>query len=116
METEERRIKGKSARDKGARGERELAHTLRDTYGYPVRRGYVFQGESDLVGLEGIHVEAKRQERLNLSKAMEQATAEAKKRNDGIPTVFHKKNREEWLVTMKLTDWIDLYGAWADER
>lgn len=116
METEERRIKGKASRDKGARGERELAHILRDEYGYGVSRGYVFLRESDMVGLPGIHPEVKRVERLNVSNAMKQAMEEAKKRQDGIPTVFHRKNREEWLVTMRLTDWIDLYGAWRDER
>ena len=116
METEERRLKGKYSREKGKRNELSLMHTLRDTYGYPVRRGYVFQHESDLVGLEGIHVECKAVERLNIHKAMEQATEEAAKRNDGIPTVFHKRNRGEWLVTMKLTDWIDLYGAWRYEK
>jgi hypothetical protein len=113
VETEERRVKGKFARDKGKRNELSLMHILRDTYGYHVRRGYVFQHESDLVGLDGIHVECKAVEKLNIHKAMEQATAEAEKRKDGIPTVFHKKSREGWLVTMKLEDWIDLYGEWA---
>ena len=41
---------------------------------------------------------------------------EAKKRKDGLPTVFHRRNRTEWLVTMRLEDWIDLYGAWNDEE
>lgn len=106
---------GKAEREKGARGERELASLLRDMYGYETKRGYVFLRQSDMVGLPGIHPEIKRVEHLNVSKAMAQATAEAAKRKDGIPTVFHRKNREGWLVTMKLEDWVDLYGAWKDE-
>lgn len=107
--------KGRASRDKGARGEVELAHILRDTYGYDVHRGYVQHGQSDLVGLTGIHPEVKRVEKLNLEKAMEQAITEAYKREDGIPTVFHRKNRGGWMVTMMLDDWIDLYGAWAND-
>lgn len=107
---------GKRSRDRGKRGELELVHILRDDYGYTVRRGYVFHGESDLVGLEGIHVECKYVEKLNIHKAMGQAVAEADKRKDGLPTVFFRRNGGEWLVCQKLTDWIDLYGAWVDEE
>lgn len=113
---EEKHRKGKASREKGARGERELANILRDTYGYPVRRGYVFQGESDLVGLEGIHVEVKRKETFNAYTSMEQAIKEAEKRQDGVPTVFHRRDGKDWLVVMRLEDWVDLYGAWADEE
>lgn len=105
---------GKTSQRKGAVGERELANILRDMYGYDVRRGSVFLRQSDMVGLSGIHPEVKRVEHLNIHTAMEQATEEAEKRGDGLPTVFHRKNRTEWLVTMRLTDWIDLYGAWND--
>ena len=107
-------MSGKSSQAKGAKGERELAHILRDMYGYEVKRGSVFQGQSDMVGLPGIHPEVKRVEKLNVQAAMEQAKSEAVKRGDGIPTVFHRRNRTEWLVTMRLDDWIDFYGAWRD--
>lgn len=92
--------RGRAARNKGAVAERELANLLRDMYGYPTHRGKVFYGESDVVGLDGIH------------QAMAQAISEAQKRQDGLPAVFHRRNRGEWLVTMRLTDWIDLYGEW----
>ena len=106
--------KGKASRNKGAAGERELANLLRDNWGYETRRGYVFQHESDVVGLPGIHIEVKRKEKLSLYEAMEQAEEEAKKRNDGIPTLFHRRNGKPWLVVMRLADWIDLYGAWNE--
>jgi len=44
------------------------------------------------------------------------AQEEAKKRQDGLPAVFHRKDGTEWLVTMTLSDWIDLFGAWNDGR
>lgn len=106
---------GKSSQQKGRRGEYELANLLRDKWGYEVKRGQVFNHQSDIVGLNGIHPEVKRVEKLNVQEAMEQAMREAQIRNDGIPTVFHRRNNKEWLVTMRLDDWIDLYGAWRDE-
>ena len=107
--------RGRGARRRGANAERELAALIRDTWGYPVRRGYTFHHESDLVGLDGIHPEVKRVEKLNIHKAMEQAKEEAIKRDDGLPTVFFRRDRGEWLVCMRLEDWMDLYGAWIDE-
>lgn len=102
---------GRSAQRKGADGERELANILKE-YGFGVRRGQVFNHESDMVGLDKIHPEVKRVEKLNVVTAMKQAVTEAQIRNDGLPTVFHRRNREDWLVTMRLTDWIELYRKW----
>ena len=65
--------RGKAARNKGANAERELARLIHDMWGYDLHRGKVFYGESDIVGLEGIHIEVKRQERINIHQAMEQA-------------------------------------------
>lgn len=107
---------GKTSQRKGRNGEYELANILRDMYGYDVKRGSVFLHQSDMVGLAGIHPEVKRVEHLNIHTAMEQAIREADIRHDGLPTVFHRKNRSEWLVTQRLTDWIDLYGAWTDGK
>ena len=33
-----------------------------------------------------------------------------------IQFYYSSPNGSEWLVCMKLPDWIDLYGAWTDER
>ena len=115
-EKTEAQKRGKRSRERGKRAELELANLIRDTWGYDVHRGKVFYHESDMVGLEGIHPEVKRVERLNIHEAMAQAIKEAEKRQDGLPTVFFRRNRGEWLCTMRLTDWIDLYGAWIDER
>lgn len=107
---------GKSSQRKGAAGERELANLIRDTWGYEVKRGQVFNGQSDMIGLKGIHPEVKRVEKLNIHKAMEQAREEAEKRRDGLPVVFHRINREGWLVTMDLETFMDMYGGWYEER
>lgn len=102
-----------NSKQKGARGERELANKLKE-YGYNCRRGQQYSGleGEDVVGLDGIHIECKRVERLNIYDAISQAKADAKGGN--IPTVFHRKDRCEWLVTMTLEDWIKLYKEWGE--
>ncbi len=100
----------KSQQSNGAGGERELAAVLRE-HGYDIRRGgsLSFGEVPDLVGLPGVHIEVKRVERLNITEAMEQATRDAERFEDGAPAVFHRRNRRPWLVTMQLRDWINLY-------
>ncbi|MCD8220905.1 MAG: hypothetical protein LUD07_01700 [Clostridiales bacterium] len=102
---------GKTSQVKGRRGEIELAGILRD-YGYPVQPGRAvsFGAVPDLVGLPGIHCEVKRVERLSVPAAMEQATRDAEKFQDGVPVVFHRRNREKWFCTMRLDDWLEMYG------
>ena len=104
---------GKSQREKGKRGERELSNLLKDN-GYSCRRGQQYcgtNGDADVVGLPGIHIECKRVEKLNLYNAMAQANRDAEDASK-LPTVFHRKNDCEWLVTMTLDDWIELYREW----
>lgn len=101
-----------NSRRKGAAGERELAGKLRD-YGYEARRGQQYcgaNGDADVVGLPGIHIECKRVERLNVDEAMWQARRDAGA--EELPAVFHRKNGQGWLVTMKLDDWMGLYSEW----
>ncbi len=105
-----------NSKKKGSRGELELSNILKG-YGYETRRGQQFcgaNGDADVVGLEGIHIECKRVQALNIDKAMGQAKMDAK---DGeMPSVFHRKDRKEWLVTMRLDDWIGLYKEANNER
>jgi len=103
---------GKTSKDKGKIGERELASRLRE-YGYDCRRGQQYNGldgSADVVGLPGVHIECKRVERLNLYDAMSQAIHDA--RPDDLPAVFSRKNHSDWLVTMRLDDWARLYAEW----
>ncbi len=95
---------------KGVAGERELASLLR-SHGYTIERGGTcsFGTAPDLAGLPGIHIECKRVEKLNINKSMRQSMKDAVKFDDGMPTVFHRQNRSDWLVTMRFEDWMRLY-------
>ena len=101
---------GKSSQRKGASGERELAELLRD-YGYNAERGgsLTFGKTPDVTGLPGIHIEVKRTERLNVLEAYQQAVRDAERFQDGIPALFHRRNRSPWLVTMSFEDWMKIY-------
>lgn len=103
-----------NSKQKGARFERHLASLLRE-YGYEARRTVQYCGNtgdaSDVVGLPGLHIEAKHQEAMRLYEWMSQA----KRDSDGtgrLPAVFHKKNNAEILVTMRLDDFMCLYREW----
>ena len=105
-----------NSKRKGAAGERELAHKLNE-YGFATRRsvqyhGKADEGQADLLGLTGIHIECKRVERLNIDWAMAQAINDAK--TGEMPTVFHRRNGKKWLVTMLLTDWVELYKEFKE--
>ena len=106
-----------NSRQKGARAERALAKKLRELGFIDARRGQQYSGangDADVVGLPGIHIEAKHVERLNIWDAMAQAKHDA--RSGEHPAVFHKKNNTEWLVTMPLDEWIQLYRAYFYEQ
>lgn len=106
---------GKASREKGKRGERELASRLRE-YGYDARRGVQYQGgkdSPDVVGLPGIHIEVKRTERLELYGALSQSKGDA---GNDKPVVIHRKNNSEWVVIQPLEDWIELFRAWEVEK
>ena len=103
-----------NSKQKGARFERLLASRFRE-YGYEARRTAQYCGNtgdaSDVVGLPGIHIEAKHQEQMRLYDWMAQAKRDA----DGtgkIPVVFHKKNNAEILVTLELESFMDIYREW----
>lgn len=102
---------GKTSRDKGKRGEREVASLLR-SYGYDAHRGVQYHGgkdSPDVVGLPGIHIEVKRTETFRLWDALSQAKGDA---GDKMPIVVHRKNDCEWVVVQPLNDWIKLYREW----
>lgn len=98
-----------NSKNKGKVGELELVNKLKE-YGFDCRRSQQFcgiNGDADVLGLEGIHIECKRVEKLNIYDAIEQAKND--KKGDDLPCVFHRRNRKDWLVTMYLDDWVKLY-------
>lgn len=104
---------GKSSQRKGRSGEIELVKILNDN-GISAEPGQAvsFGSTPDIVGVDGVHAEVKRVERLNVLEAMNQAIRDSEKFDDGLPTLFHRRNRSPWLVTMTLEDWLKLYKRW----
>ena len=105
---------GKASREKGKRGERELASKLKE-YGWTCRRGQQYagaNGDADVVGLPWIHIECKRVEKLNIYDAIDQSRRDAAEYE--LPAVFHRKNNCDWLVTMRLDDWIQIFNGWVE--
>lgn len=99
-----------NSKQKGKKGELELAHYLTDR-GFEARRGQQYSGTPDspdiiCESLSKYHIECKRVEKLNIDNAMHQAIEDSGK--DQIPVVMHRKNREDWKVTMLLDDFLDL--------
>ena len=97
---------------KGKRGERAWRDELM-AHGYSARRGQQFSGSPDspdvvCADLPGLHFEVKTVERLNLHDAMAQAVEDAREK---VPVVAHKRNRGDWMVTMRAADWFKLLAS-----
>ena len=112
---------GKYSRSKGKRGERMWAKICREQGFENARRTQQFSGgtqdSSDVVGLDGIHIEVKFVEKLNLRNAMAQSENDAKASGkDEIPIVAHKISNKPWLVTMFANDWFKLYKEWLKSK
>jgi hypothetical protein len=94
-----------NSRQKGARGEREAAAAWVAAVGGSARRGQQFAGGTDspdVVTSHGkLHLEVKRTERGNPYVWMEQAVRDS---GGKIPLVLHKRNRQDWLVIVRLDD------------
>lgn len=100
-----------NSRDKGKRGELELAKYLSDR-GFLAKRGQQFHGGADspdvaCASLPGIHIEAKRVERGALYDWLAQAIRDAGKHK--TPVVMHRKNKEEWVAILRLEDFLSLF-------
>ena len=109
----DRKAVGRKSKRKGATGERELAATLTEA-GFDCRRGYQTDGKivADVIGLPHIRIECKRCEQLNLLKALQQAERDADPSE--LPAVFHRRNREPWMVTMRMETWLTLYRLFLE--
>ena len=95
---------GRKSRDKGKVGERELSHELTRLFGVECSRSVQYcgsNGDSDVVGLPGVHCECKRTEKLSLYPAVQQAVDDS---NGGVPVVFHRANNKPWLAIVRLED------------
>ena len=106
-----------NSRQKGKRGELSVAKILRE-FGFEARRSQQFsgkEGDADVVGVPGLHLEVKNVEHLNLDSAMDQSERDAhaefvKTGKSVVPVVVHKKSRTDWKITMYFKDFLDMFG------
>lgn len=103
---------GRHSRNKGKRGEREVAKILQ-TAGFPARRTVQYNGRpgtaADVVGVPGLHLEVKFAEQERIREWYRQAERDAHASpGEEMPVIVHRKSREPWLVTMSLEDFIKI--------
>ena len=106
---------GRMSREKGKRGEIEVAHLLQ-SYGYNGRRGQQVKGgpdSPDVRGLPGVHIEVKRTEKLGLYEALAQSKRDAGE--DEVPVVIHRRNNCKWVVILEFEEFMKLYQAGRDK-
>ena len=109
-----------NARKKGASGERELANVLSALTGQDCSRVAYQYGNKDagdypdVAGLDGLHIECKRVEKLNIDTAYEQSVRDAKEGE--IPVVMHRKNRKNGKVTLSIEDFCKMYNCWNNNE
>lgn len=96
------------SKEKGKRGEREAASVLRLLLDKDdIQRGQQNKGGIDspdvLIANSSLHAEIKRVERLNIYDAIDQAVRDGESK---VPFVMHRRNKREWLITVRLSDLI----------
>lgn len=103
-------MSGRTSQRKGADAEREIVSILQ-ARGYPAQRGgsLSYGTAPDVYGLDGLHLEIKRHEKLNLHAAYQQSQLDARRFQDGKPVVVHRRSREPWLITLALDDFLEIY-------
>ena len=105
--------RGRASREKGKRGEREVAKAFRDAGYENARRTSQYCGmtgdASDVTGIPGLHPEVKYVEKEAVRTWYGQAVRDAAAAGRGdIPVVIHRKTHSEWLVTLSLDNFIRL--------
>lgn len=98
-----------NSKQKGKRGELEVARILKD-HGFDARRTAQFCGNTgeaaDVIGLEGYHIEVKRCETTKIWEWIQQAERDHKAGT--IPLVVFRKNGEKWKVTLDFEEFLEI--------
>jgi hypothetical protein len=108
-----------NSRAKGARGERMWRDELREAFGDSgIRRGQQFSGLGDSPDvvcpcLPDFHFEVKFCQVVKIRDWMAQAIRDAKaaaayKSKKLFPVVAHKRNGEEWFITLRAQDFLTI--------
>ena len=106
-----------NSRTKGKRGELEVAQFLRNHGFEDAKRGVQYcglQGNADIVGVDGLHIEVKRTEQFNDEKALQQAERDARKNE--LPTVWHRRNGEKLKVTLRAEEYCMIWNELSDRQ
>lgn len=101
----------KSERTKGAGGERELCKILTDALGEKVtRRLNQTRDSGHDIDLPPFRIEVKRRRRIAIYEWMNQVCLACSDfcLGRGTPVVAMRADNEDWLVVMRLDDWIRL--------
>ena len=102
---------GKMSRDKGKRGELEVAALMRE-HGFEAKRGQQHRGGSDspdvIHSIPGLHVEVKFRERFSLYAALGKADKESETNYADVPAIFHRQVRQPWIVTLYAEDFLHI--------
>ena len=103
------------SKTKGTRGEHEIEKILQERGIRAYRNDQIFKGGkenpdvyAELAGIP-LHIEVKRCERLNVPAAMHQAEDDAAENT--LPIVAHRRNREKWMITIRLDDLLKVLSA-----
>ena len=97
-----------NSRRKGKGGELEAAKILNELLPHAeARRSQQFKGDktaADLTcpGLPNMQFEIKRRQSMNLHTVMKKSLEDCGE--DDVPVILHRKNNEEWLMTIRLED------------
>lgn len=101
---------GKASREKGKRGEREVAKLLQDI-GFDAHRAQQYCGRTgqadDVVGVDGFHIEVKRCEQIRIMEWLHQAESDSTDTDD-IPVVVFRKNKEVWYAALPAIDFFQI--------
>jgi hypothetical protein len=103
-------MSGRRSRDKGARGEREVADLLRAVFPAVRRRCAGEESQScqgrDLDGTPGLVVQCQLSDAPTIERKLREAIGASG--GDEVPVAFTRRTRGEWLATLRGADLVKL--------
>ena len=110
-------LMAKLSKDKGKRGEREVAELLRK-YGFEARRGQQFKGTKDrpdvVHNMENFYIEVKRTQAFSLYPVLKKAGEECDEFEE--PLIFHRRNGKAWVVVLDAEYFLELMAELTVRR